>query len=80
MKIIIELIFGRLARALDGYKTSIGGVGMILIGVTGLIGHFWPDSIIPDMDLETSFGYITGGFAALGIGGKLEKVKGSFQQ
>ena len=75
MKFIIDLIFGRIARSLDGHKTTIGGVGAILIGVTGLIGHYWPDVGLPDMDPETSLGYIAGGFTALGIGGKLEKAK-----
>ena len=80
MKIIIEFIFGRLARSLDGYKTTIGGAGLILVGVTGLIGHFWPDIGLPDMDTETSFGYIAGGFTALGLGGKLEKANQSNTQ
>ena len=73
MKFIIDLIFVKVARSLDGHKTNIGGVGLILVGVTGLIGHYWPDAGLPDMDTETSLGYIAGGFTALGIGGKLEK-------
>ena len=73
MKFIIDLIFGRIARSLDGYKTTISGIGTILIGVTGLIGHYWPDAGLPDMDPETSLGYIAAGFGILGIGGKLEK-------
>jgi hypothetical protein len=75
MKFIIDLIFGRIARSLDGYKTTIGGVGLILVGVTGLIGHYWPDTGLPDMDIETSLGYVAGGFTALGLGGKLEKAR-----
>ncbi|MFA5049317.1 MAG: hypothetical protein WC516_09900 [Patescibacteria group bacterium] len=75
MKFLIDLIFGKLARSLDGYKTTIGGAGLILVGLAGLIGHYWPDAGLPDMDTETSFGYIAGGFTALGIGGKIEKVQ-----
>ena len=75
MNWIIDLIFGRIAKSLDGYKTTIGGVGLILVGVTGLIGHYWPDTGLPDMDIETSLGYVAGGFTALGLGGKLEKAR-----
>jgi hypothetical protein len=30
---------------------------------------------LPDGNLEKGFGFITAGFAALGIGGKIEKTK-----
>jgi|GEM_PF-4666999 len=73
MKFLIELLFGRIAKMLDGHKTVIGGVGLILVGITGLIGHYMPDAGLPDMPTETSLGYIAGGFTALGIGGKIEK-------
>ena len=74
MNLFVNLILGRIAKGLDGYKTTIGGMGMILLGVTGLIGHYWPDSQCPNMDTEKSLGLIAGGFTALGLGGKLEKV------
>lgn len=75
MKFLFNLIFKNMARSLDGYKTTIGGIGLILVGVTGLIGHYYPDAGLPDADMETSLGYIAAGFTALGIGGKLEKAK-----
>jgi hypothetical protein len=74
MKFLIDLIFGRIAKSLDGYRTIIGGIGLILLGVAGMIGHYWPDSGVPGMDVDKAMEMIAGGFVALGIGGKLEKV------
>ncbi len=60
---------------LDGYKTKIGGVGLILTGIIGIINMMWPDTVpaLPPIELEQIIGYIGGGFVALGIGGKMEK-------
>lgn len=69
----VNIIFKGIASKLDGYKTIIGAVGLILIGITGLIGHYFPDSQIPAMDPDTALGYIAGGFTALGVGHKLDK-------
>jgi hypothetical protein len=74
MKFLFELLFGRIAKMLDGYKTTIGGIGLVLLGIVGMIGHYWPDSQCPPMDIDKAMGMIAGGFTALGIGGKLEKV------
>ena len=74
MNMIIEFLFGRIARALDGYKTTIGAVGLILLGVVGLIGHYWPDSGCPAMTPDSAMGSVAGGLVAMGIGGKMEKV------
>jgi len=75
-----NLIIGRLlrfaARKLDGYKTTIGGVGMVISGLAGLIGYMFPDNPdLPRMDVEQALLTISGGFAVLGLGGKAEKVK-----
>ncbi len=69
----LNLIFKGVANKLNGYKTTIGAVGLILIGVTGLIGTYFPDTHIPAMDTDTALGYIAGGFTALGVGHKIEK-------
>lgn len=69
----LNFIFKGIANKLDGYKTTIGAVGLILIGVTGLIGTYFPDTHIPAMDTDTALGYIAGGFTALGVGHKIEK-------
>jgi hypothetical protein len=71
---ILDFIFGRLFRKLDGYKTYIGGVGMILTAITGLIGHYWPDTGIPAMPIDSAWLTLSGGFTALGIGHKMEKL------
>ncbi|MGE4334546.1 MAG: hypothetical protein AB7E55_01040 [Pigmentiphaga sp.] len=62
-------------RKLDGHKTTIGGIGMVLTGLAGLLGYIWPDQGLPRMDLETVLTTISAGFIALGLGGKAEKIK-----
>lgn len=74
------LIIGKLLRFIgrkfDGYKTTIGGAGMILSGLAGLIGYMFPDQPdLPRMDIEQALLTISGGFAVLGIGGKVEKTR-----
>lgn len=75
MKFLFDLIFGKLARSLDGYKTLIGGIGLILLGVTGLVGKYWPDSGVPAMDVDTALGHVAAGLGVLGVGHKIEKAK-----
>ncbi|PKN60667.1 MAG: hypothetical protein CVU53_01870 [Deltaproteobacteria bacterium HGW-Deltaproteobacteria-11] len=72
---LIGKILGLVGRKLDGYKTKIGGVGLILVGVTGIIAQIFPDQGLPTMDLETSLGSIAAGVAALGLGHKAEKTR-----
>ena len=59
----------------DGYKTKIGGVGLILTGVVSAINLIWPGTVpgIPDMSLDQILTTTAGGFIAIGIGGKLDK-------
>lgn len=64
-----------LGQKLDGKKTVIGGIGLILLGVSGLVGVMYPDQGLPQMDLENSWTYIVAGFSVLGLGGKAEKLK-----
>jgi len=74
--IIIGKIIRAIGRRFDGYKTTIGGVGMILTGLAGLIGYMFPDQPdLPRMDIEEALLTISGGFAVVGLGGKAEKVK-----
>jgi len=62
---------------LDGYKTTVGGIGMILTGLMGIIGIMFPDvEVLPkNMSLDESIILISGGFGVIGIGGKMEKTK-----
>lgn len=68
-----KLILGVVAKRLDGYKTYIGGVGLIAIGVAGLIGHYWPNSALPNADPEKSLDMIAMGWMAIGFRHKMEK-------
>ncbi len=63
-----------ISRKLDGHKTQIGGVGLILLGIAGIISNTFPELDLPmKADLDIYLTYLAGGFTALGIGGKVEK-------
>lgn len=72
---IISKLFGFVGKRLDGYKTVIGAVGLILVGVVGIVGRIFPDQGLPVMDVDSAFASIAAGVAALGIGHKAEKVR-----
>lgn len=80
MKFIVDKVLGIFApKYLDGYKTKIGGTGMILLGITALIGRYFPDYGLPVMSFEDAWALIVGGFAVLGIGGKLDKQEAALK-
>jgi hypothetical protein len=62
-------------RRLDGYKTLIGGIGLILLGVLGLLGVMFPDQGLPQMGIEEALLTLSSGMAVLGLGGKAEKIR-----
>jgi DNA-binding protein YbaB len=67
-------MFSLIGKVLNGYKTKIGGGGAILLGILGIIRLIFPDlTQLPDIGLEGSLLSLSGGFTALGIGGKLQK-------
>lgn len=70
---LLTKLFAWIGRKLDGHKTRIGGVCLILNGLVGIVGTIYPDQGLPAMTLETAFACIGSGFVALGLGGKLEK-------
>ena len=51
---------------LNGYKTLISGVLLIIFGVTGYLTG--------NLEAFIAMGYITGGLSILGIGHKIDKV------
>lgn len=89
MKYLIAKLLPWLARKFDGKKTTIGGVSGILLGlsiilsaVVGLVGYLYPDLGLPQMDVDTfiatlvtGWASVAAGFATLGIGGKVDKLK-----
>lgn len=68
-----------LGRKTDGYKTKAGGLGLILTGLVGLLGHLYPDQGLPTMELENVVTTVSAGFVALGLGGKAEKLKAALE-
>lgn len=72
---LIGRILGFIGKRLDGYKTKLGGVSFIVMGVAGIIAEMFPDQGLPRPGLETSLGYISGGFTILGLGHKMEKAR-----
>lgn len=75
MNWIITKLVRWIGGRFDGYKTRIGGVGLILTGVISAINLIWPGTVpgVQTMDLDGIIAAIGGGFVALGIGGKIEK-------
>lgn len=73
-------LLGYVAKKLDGYKTKIGGVGLIFIGIAGIFGEMYPDQGLPDMGIEASLVSIASGFTALGIGSKAEKLTSAIKK
>jgi hypothetical protein len=71
---LTEKVVTILARRFDGKKTLIGGIGMILLGLSGIIGSIWPDTGVPAMAFDQAATMIVCGFSVLGVGGKLQKV------
>ncbi len=78
--LIFNALFGRLAKRLDGYKTVIGGVGLIATGIIGLVGRMFPDQGLMVMELDAAFAAISSGLVAIGLAGKAEKVKREVRQ
>ncbi len=75
MKFLIDLIFKRIAKSLSKYGAILGGIGFILLGIAGLIGHYWPDAGLPDVETEVAYGLIASGLTALGFGDKMDKAR-----
>lgn len=73
MRWLLELIFGRIAKMLEGYRTIIGAFGLIFLGLSGIIGTYFPDSHLPPMDIDKALAYISLGVGGFGIGQKIEK-------
>lgn len=75
MNWIITKLLKWAGSKLDGYKTKIGGAGLILLGSIGAVNLIWPDAVpgIPAMDMDGIIGSISTGFVALGLGHKLDK-------
>ncbi len=76
---LVDKLLGFVGKKLDGYKTKIGGVGLILVGVVGVIAKLFPDQGLPEMDLDAAIASIAAGVAALGLGHKAEKTRAAVE-
>jgi hypothetical protein len=72
---IVEILLGKIVKALDGYKMYVVGTGFILKGIIELIGHYWPDSGLIGADVKTATDDIMIGFGF--YAGKSAIVKSS---
>lgn len=74
MNWLLTKVLGFAGKKLDGYKTKIGGAGLILYGIIGAINLMFPGQVPGvELDLDTVIGSISGGFAIIGVGGKIDK-------
>jgi hypothetical protein len=76
---LLGKLLGFAGKKLDGYKTKIGGVGLILVGIAGIIAKLFPDQNLPEMDLDAAIASIAAGVAALGLGHKAEKTRAAVE-
>ncbi|MGW8179522.1 MAG: hypothetical protein ACWGQW_12305 [bacterium] len=74
--IIGNRVGSMVAERLDGKKTIIGAVGVILYVVVVLIGKLWPEHNISGADIsyEDLFGMLSGAIAVLGTHHKAHKA------
>jgi hypothetical protein len=86
-KLAVSLGLKYLASKLDGYKSYVGATGkalsgivLIITGVIGLIGHFWPDLGFPAMDEETACGTIVAGWYMIASGLSTAGIKSAIQK
>ena len=72
---------GMARNRLNGYKTQIGGVGLILYALVIIIGKIWPDLNLPgaDSSWEAAFGMLSAGLTALGFLHKVFKAGADLQ-
>lgn len=87
-KVFVGFGLKLLASKVDGYKTYTGATGKILgggatflSGCIGVLSYMFPDSDLPQVDLEVSLGLLSAGFYAIssgiqgvGVAHKLEKA------
>jgi hypothetical protein len=60
---VSEIVFGKIFGFIDGYKSYLFGLYLILKGFFGLCGHYWPD-VGYALPVTTANNYIEAGVAA----------------
>lgn len=55
---LLVIALNKIAGMLQGYKMYILGTAFIMKGVLELIGHYWPDTGFPGMDIGTATDHI----------------------
>jgi len=65
-------MFSTVKKRLDGFKTIIGGVGLIITGIIILFVYFFPE--FKNEEINKAIELFSAGFTALGLGGKLQKM------
>jgi hypothetical protein len=71
---LLKLGLDKIAGALDGKKMYIIGTAFILKGLLGLIGHYWPDSGMPVVDVKVATDDMMIGFGMYAGKSAIKKV------
>lgn len=67
---------GILGKITYSYKTKVVGIGLILFALVNLVARIYNDPSLPTpVGWDEIYGYFMAGFAALGIGHKIEKAR-----
>jgi len=54
MNWLLDMIFGKLFKALDGYKLYICGAAFVVKGLVELVATYWPDVGLPACEVKTA--------------------------
>lgn len=60
---LLTVILDKVAGFLDGYKMYIVGSAFVMKGILELIGHYWPDTGFPALDIGGATDHIMYGCA-----------------
>ena len=77
---ISGVVFGKIFKAIDGYKTYLFGFYLFMKGIFGLCGHYWPDMGFDALSVHDANNYIEAGVAAFCLKSAIVKTAPDVQK